>query len=222
MQLSAFFYDNTYAVYELLQQINLAVEVHSATASHFVITEEQRGNVLSVQAKNYMHALQKDQLIQVFDLHEPILQYCQDYQLLPQWNQQLKAVLARQKTLLLRQKNLEKELSKAGLFKGKLKQQLEQKLKQAHKIYSQTQDERQALEGKVNELEQLRRTIARQIQSNTALQNARWLYHEQKVIALSESGQFLLEYLQEIKVEVMYNRPLSQVLLYGHQWSRQI
>lgn len=214
-------YPNAHAVYELLNIIDQSVEVQSATASHFILADEQKKPALSSQAFEYITILQQDQFIFQSDLNQEIQSYCSDYQQLDHWIQQLKSLQARQKTLQLQLRNLEKEQSKTGLFKGKAKQELMLKIQRVQQSYAQSQIDLTYLENNIENLEDTRSRIARKIAKSPQLKVARWLSHEQHVIGLTESGQFLLEYLKEINPDVMIDKPLSYVLLYGHQWSRQ-
>ena len=168
--------------------------------------------------------LSVDKLITITSIQSVLEKYFseQDYQ--EEWTQQLRASNARLKTLELRARNLDQELSKGGLFRGKKNEALQRQRDQVSTLLTQVHGEITTYQTRLESLDQQWRALGERISVEEELRQARWvsLEGEDKLgmaLKISEEGQFLYDHLSEMNPPAIKGRNLSETLLYGHAWS---
>jgi hypothetical protein len=215
-------YPNAFSVFNVLNTVQESADLPRAMAHKFRSDEAVIGAPLNPDELLVLRALAIDGFARLPTLQLEIDQYREDYMLERDWLQQLKSMTARTKTLELQMRNVEQEQSKTGLFSGKSKQELLLKASRIQAQLSHCRQEASILGSKLEGLEYKLKAIAEAIQADEGLKYAKWIHQNMIAVQLTPKGLFLLEYLEEISSELMHDRPLSQILLYGHQWSAQV
>lgn len=215
-------YPNAFYVFNVLKTVQESAELPRAMAHKFRSDEAVLGTPLNADELLVLRALAIDGFARLPILQLEIDQYREEYMREKEWQQQLKSMRARTKTLELQMRNVEQEQSKTGLFSGKSKQELLLKASRIQAQLSHCRQETSTLRSKLEGLEYKLKAIAEAIQADEGLKYAKWVHQNTIAVQLAPNGLFLLEYLEEISPELMHDRPLSQVLLYGHQWSAQL
>ena len=116
--MSGFIYPDAHQVWRLFKIISESMELQQAATLRFDLsTRPQVG--LTLAERRLITPLSIDKLITVTSVQASLDKYFSEQVHREEWTQQLNAHLARLKTLELRAGNLDQELSKGGLFRGK-------------------------------------------------------------------------------------------------------
>ena len=117
-------YPNAFLVFNVLNTVQEGAELPRAMAHKFRSDEAVTGAPLSAEEFSVLRTLASDGFARLPALQLEIDQYREEYAREREWQQQLKSMIARSKTLELQMRNVEQEQSKTGLFSGKSKQEL--------------------------------------------------------------------------------------------------
>lgn len=199
------------------------MELQQAVTLRFDLSTRPQVGLTIEQAK-LITPLSVDRLVILTNIQSALDQYFSARAHQEEWTQQLSACQARLKTLELRARNLDQELSKGGLFRAKKNEGLQRQRDQVSTHLTQVHGEITGLESRLSSLDQLWRALAERISIEEDLEQARWISTEGGIseglaITLTEEGRFLLDYLSEMLPEAIKAKDLSQVLIYGHAWS---
>lgn len=218
-----FIYQDAYLVWHALEVISNSIKLQRASTLRFEL-EEQSQAMLALEEKNILTQMRIDQLIIISDIQGVLDKYFNEIKFQDQWAQELKVSGARRKTLELRARNLDQELSKGGLFRGRKQQPLMLERNRIATQLIQLHGEASALSNKLESLDQQRRALSERISTEDVLRDMHWVAAPQCVsgglaISLTVEGQFLFDYLSDMSPNVLKGRSLSQVLVYGLAWS---
>jgi hypothetical protein len=219
---AGFIYQDAYLVWNTLRIIAESIELQQASTLRFELDEIVQ-DALSQEEKNLVTQLSVDDLVIISDIQGTVEKYLSEREAQEQWQKDLKINGARRKTLELKAKNLDQELSKGGLFRGKKQQVLAVERDRVATQLTQVIGEISGLSQRLQSLEQQRRALSERISTEEALREMHWVFGPQQTsglaLVLTNSGQFLLNYLSQMSPTVLKGRSLSQVLVYGMAWS---
>ena len=211
-------YPDTSHVYSLLCAIEDSPKLPKAISRRFEIESDAKVE-WTTPLEQVLRQLTRDGFIQRFDETQRTIERCLDMkQSLVEAEDQKKALLARRRTIQVQLKGVSAEKSKLSLFKNK--QALDLKEQKLYERDLQIKRDLEEIEGTRHKLESIIRTLAQDANIDQTLNAAKWL--DPYPIALTPEGSFLLSYLRELSPTVFPERPLSYVLLYGHEWSRSV
>ncbi len=220
--MAGFIYQDAYLVWNTLRIIAESIELQQASTLRFELDEIVQG-ALSQEEKNLVTQLSVDDLVIISDIQGTVAKYLSEREAQEQWQKDLKINGARRKTLELKAKNLDQELSKGGLFRGKKQQVLAVERDRVATQLTQVVGEISGLSQRLQSLEQQRRALSERISTEEALREMRWVFGPQQnsglALVLTNSGHFLLNYLSQMSPTVLKGRSLPQVLVYGMAWS---
>ena len=221
--MSSYIYDDAFEVWETLSTIDQSPELQRAFTLRFELSEEPSPS-LTEKNRSLLFELNADKLIKLESVQEQINHYRSLEQHKLDWAQQLAALNARLRTLELRTRNIDQELAKGGFFRGKRQQELQRESERLVDKLLQVRNEVSLLNSQLDQVEQARRLLGKQVSTQEDLREAKWVIDHSAVsggvvISLSNEGKFLLKYLSEMKPDAIKGRTLPQVLVYGIAWS---
>ena len=221
--MAGFIYQDAYLVWHTLQTISESIELQQASTLRFELDNNIQ-NALSQDEKNLITQLSVDGLVVISSIQSVVDKYLSEKELQGQWLKELKVIGARKKTLELKAKNLDQEISKGGLFRGKKQKALSNERDRVATQLTQVIGEVSSLSQRLENLEQQRRALSERISIEEALREMRWVFGPKGnksgfVLVLTTSGKFLLNYLTEMSENVLKERSLAQILVYGMAWS---
>ena len=220
--MAGFIYQDAYLVWHTLKTISDSIELQQASTLRFELDNSIQ-DALSQDEKKLITQLSVDGLLVISDIQGVVDKYLSEKELQEQWLKELKISGARKKTLELKAKNLDQELSKGGFFKGK-QQALSMERDRVATQLTQVIGEVSSLSQRLESLEQQRRALSERISTEEALREMRWVFGPKGnksgfVLVLTTPGKFLLNYLSEMSQNVLKERSLAQILVYGMAWS---
>ena len=221
--MAGFIYQDAYLVWHALEVISNSIKLQRASTLRFELDDQSQA-MLALEEKNILTQMRVDQLIIISDIQGVLDKYFNEVKFQDQWTQELKVSGARRKTLELRTRNLDQELSKGGLFRGRKQQPLMLERNRIATQLIQLHSEVSALSNELESLDQQRRALSERISTEDVLRDMHWVAAPQCVsgglaISLTVEGQFLFDYLSDMSPNVLKGRSLSQVLVYGLAWS---
>ena len=221
--MAGYIYPDAYLVWHTLKVVAASMSLQQALTLRFDFTEHPQ-EILTLDEHHLITALRVDQLLVLSDVQMILDKYFNELKQQDEWNNQLKACGARRKTLEMRARNLDNELSKSGLFRSRKQEPLKQERDRISTQLTQIHGEMTTLTTKLESLEQQRRTLGERISTDDSLRSAQWVATPNGInsgvaVFLTNEGQFLLDYLSEMKPEVLKGRTLPEVLVYGMAWS---
>lgn len=221
--MSSYIYKDAFEVWDTLQTIDQSPELQRAVTLRFELDEESSPS-LKDKNRSLLFELNADKLIKLESVQDQINHYRSLEQHKHDWTQQLAALNARLRTLELRSRNLDQELSKGGFFRGKRQQELQHESERLSDNILQVRNEASLLNSQLDQVEQARRALGKQVSTQEELREAKWVCDTSAVsggvvISLTREGRFLLTYLSEMKPEAIRGRTLPQALVYGIAWS---
>ena len=220
--MAGFIYQDAYLVWNTLRIIAESIELQQASTLRFELDEIVQ-DALSQEEKNLVTHLSVDDLVIISDIQGTVEKYLSEREAQEQWQKDLKINGARRKTLELKAKNLDQELSKGGLFRGKKQQVLAVERDRVATQLTQVIGEISGLSQRLQSLKQQRQALSERISTEEALREMRWVFGPQQnsglALVLTNSGHFLLNYLSQMSPTVLKGRSLPQVLVYGMAWS---
>ena len=218
-----FIYQDAYLVWQTLKTISDSIELQQASTLRFELDDIIQ-DALSQDGKKLITQLSVDGLVVISDIQGVVDKYLSEKELQEQWLRELKISGARKKTLELKAKNLDQELSKGGLFRGKKQQALSIERDRVATQLTQVIGEVSSLSQRLESLEQQRRALSERISTEEALREMHWVFGPEGnksgfVLVLTTPGKFLLNYLSEMSQNILKERSLAQILVYGMAWS---
>ena len=221
--MAGFIYQDAYLVWNALRIISESIDLQQASTHRFELDNIVQ-DALSQTEKNLITQLSIDGIVVISSIQGVVDKYLSERQFQEKWLKELKVSGARKKTLELKAKNLDQEISKGGLFRGKKQQVLSVERDRVATQLTQVIGEVSGLSRRLENLEQQRRALSERISTEEALREMHWVFGPKDnthgfVLVLSDSGQFLFNYLSEISQTVLKQRSLAQILVYGMAWS---
>ena len=218
-------YQDAFSIWDTLTKINVALSLQNAITLRFKAGESPVTPLTSA-GDALLESLHADQLIRLETIQTQVAEYRNAELQRDEWRQRLAAVNARRRTLEMRARNVEQEQGRGGLFRGKRQQELLLESQNLSDALLRAHNEAGDLEDNLSRIERYRAEISERLRADQTLQDARWVMcgREQGgvVATLTPEGRFLLTYLSEMRPEVLQERPLSQVLVYGVAWSMSL
>ena len=218
-----YIYQDAYTVWRALKTIVESMSLQQAKTLRFDLDQHPQ-HPLRDDERRLIAQLSVDKLIIMTNIQSSLDKYFAELIHRDELSQQLKASNARLKTLELRARNLDQELSKSGLFRGKKNTTLKKQRDQVSTHLTQVHGEISGLQTRLHSIEQQRRALGERISTEDELQRARWVSIEGDalngiVLSLTEQGMFLLNYLSDMSPDILRGKTLPPVLVYGFAWS---
>lgn len=223
MSSSQYIYQDAAVVRQTLQAVRDSPELQRALTLRFDFGDKPVPE-LTEEGRAVLFELNSDGLITLENIQGEVNRYRSIASHEAEWTQQLSALNARLRTLEMRSRNLEQEQAKGGLFRGRRQQEVQQAFNRLSDQLVQVRNEASEVSSRLDQVEGSRRVLGQQVSTDDTLRGARWVRDRSApsggvVISLTPEGIFLLDYLSEMKPEVLRGRSLSQVLVYGMAWS---
>lgn len=224
--MSEYQYQDAYILWEILRVIDQSPRLQRAMTLRFELDLMDCPS-LPVESSSLLFELNQDELVKLSTLQASFNRYISSEKNRAEWTQQLGALNARLRTLEMRARNVEQELSKSGLFRGRSQKELslenqrlsDQRIKLLNEIHE--------LQSKLESIETHRRQLGEQINSDEMFSETRWVIDPRALaggiaVELTPEGRFLFEYLSEMKPEALKGKALSHALIFGSAWSLQL
>jgi len=216
-------YEDAFVVWETLWTIDQSIDLQRAVTLRFNLIGESSPS-LNTESRALLFELNADALIKLDKIQDHINHYRSIEKHQVEWTQQVAALTARLRTLEMRARNIEQDLTKGGFFRGKRQQELQLESGRLTDKILQIYNEVNVLNSNLDEIERARRLLGQQVNTHEDFREARWVLDESAmsggvVVSLTHEGYFLLKYLSEMKPEAIKGRSLPQVLVYGIAWS---
>ena len=224
--MTSYRYDDAYLVWKTLHVIDQSISVQRAMSLHFTFDPNDNHPKLPANCVPLLFELNADELIDLTPLQESLNRYINAERQKVDWTQQLGAQNARLRTLEMRARNIDQELSKSGLFRGRSHKELHLESQRLSDRRIRLLNEIHELTANLEGIDDHRRKLGERINTEDQFRNTRWVIEPDTssggiAASLTSQGNFLLSYLSEMKVDVLRGQSLSHALVYGISWSIQ-